>query len=68
VLAENEALEDDKRRLDYLTELVQWEPHLSGKPGPDGSVFVSVDAAGKGSGEGATLREAIDVARKQQAA
>ena len=59
-LGEREALVEDKKRLDYLTHLVQWKTSLYRKSEADASVVV--DAAGKGSGEGATLREAIDAA------
>jgi hypothetical protein len=62
-LAERETLAEDKKRLDYLTQLVQWKTSLYRAPGPDGSVVV--DATGKGFGEGVTLRGAIDAARSQ---
>jgi hypothetical protein len=59
-LGERDALVEDKKRLDYLTHLVQWKTSLYRKSEADASVVV--DAAGNGSGEGATLREAIDAA------
>jgi hypothetical protein len=62
-LAERDALAEDKKRLDYLTGLVQAKASLYSTPGPDGSIVV--DAAGKGFGEGGTLRGAIDAARSQ---
>jgi hypothetical protein len=65
-LRERDALAEDRKRLDYLTHLVQWKTSLYRKPEADGSIVV--DAAGKGSGEGATLREAIDTARMQERA
>jgi hypothetical protein len=64
VLTERDVLATDRERLDYLSSLVQWKPSLYGTGGPNGSV--SLEAAGHGSGEGATLREAIDAARSQQ--
>lgn len=65
VLAEREELLQDKKRLDYLTELVQWKPSLYRASGSNGSVFV-VDAAEQGLSEGACLRGAIDAARGQR--
>jgi hypothetical protein len=62
-LAEREALAEDRKRLDYLTDLVQWKTSLHSTPGPDGSIVL--DAGENGSGEGATLRGAIDAARSQ---
>ena len=62
VLAERDELVQDKKRLDYLTELVQWKTSLYHTSGSNGSLFV-VDAAEEGCGEGASLRGAIDVAR-----
>jgi hypothetical protein len=62
VLAERDELVQDKKRLDYLTELVQWKTSLYRTEGSNGSLFV-VDAAEKGLGEGASLRGAIDAAR-----
>jgi hypothetical protein len=64
VFAERDELAEDKRRLDYLTDLAQGQTSLYRKPGPDGSTVV--DASGRGLGEGATLREAIDAARSDQ--
>lgn len=61
-LAEREALVEDRRRLDYLTDLVQWKASLYSKEGA-----VVVDASGKAFGEGDTLRGAIDAARKEGA-
>lgn len=61
VFAERDELVEDKRRLDYLTDLSQGQTHLHCRSESDGSVIV--DASGKSSGEGATLREAIDAAR-----
>jgi hypothetical protein len=66
VLAERDALAEDRVRLDYLGTLVQCKPSLYHTPGPEGSIVV--DAADDGYGEGGTLREAIDAARKQRAA
>jgi hypothetical protein len=64
VLAERDGLAEDKKRLDYLTHLVQWKASLYRRAESDGSIVV--DAAGKGFGEGVTLRGAIDAARSQQ--
>jgi hypothetical protein len=65
VLAEREALAEDKSRLDYLTDLVQWKTSLYRAPEGDGPVVV--DASGKGFGQGITLRGAIDAARSERA-
>jgi len=62
-LRERDSLAEDRKRLDSLNHLVQWKTSLYRKPEADGSVVV--DVAGKGSGEGATLREAIDAACSQ---
>jgi hypothetical protein len=59
-LGERDALAEDKKRLDYLTHLAQWKTSLYRKSEANGPIVV--DAADKGSGEGATLREAIDAA------
>jgi hypothetical protein len=67
ILADRDELLEDRKRLDYLAELVQWKPSLYRSSGSDGSVFV-VDAAGEGLGEGTSLRGAIDAARSQRAA
>jgi hypothetical protein len=66
VLAEHDALTEDRKRLDYLTHLVQWKTSLYRAPGSDGSIVV--DASGKGFGEAGTLRGAIDAARSQDVA
>jgi hypothetical protein len=66
VLADRNTLVEDRRRLDYLTELVAGKPTLYRTPGADGAVCV--DAGGKGFGEGGSLREAIDAARRRRAA
>ena len=66
VLAEREELVQDKKRLDYLSEIAQWKPSLYRTSGSNGSVFV-VDAAEKGLGEGSSLRGAIDAARVPRA-
>jgi hypothetical protein len=63
VLTERDQLAEDKKRLDYLTYLVQWEPRLHRKPEPEGGVRVDIGA--RGSAEGLTLREAIDQARRR---
>jgi DNA repair exonuclease SbcCD ATPase subunit len=60
-LAERETLVQDRRRLDYLSDLVQWKASLYSKAGSDGAVVV--EASGKAFGEGGTLRGAIDAAR-----
>jgi hypothetical protein len=67
VLAERDELVEDRKRLDYLTELAPWKPNLCRTQASEGSLFV-VDATGKEFGEGATLRGAIDAARAQQEA
>jgi hypothetical protein len=66
VLAEHDALVEDKKRVDYLTDLVPWKPRLYRRPDANGSVFL--DAADKATGEGVTLREAIDAARHHRRA
>ena len=66
VLAERDTLAEDRKRLDYLTQLVQRKTSLYRTPGPDGSIVVDVD--GEGFGEGVTLRGAIDAARNENAA
>jgi hypothetical protein len=66
VMAEHDALVEDRKRLDYLTDLVPWKPRLYRRPDSNGSVLL--DAADKGTGEGVTLREAIDAARHHQRA
>jgi hypothetical protein len=65
-LAERDMLVEDRRRLDYLTDLVQWKASLYSKGGSDGGVVV--DASGKALGEGDTLRGAIDAARNVEGA
>jgi hypothetical protein len=65
-LTEREALMDDKKRLDYLSRIVTRGPRLYRTPGAAGSVVV--EANGRGSGEGDTLREAVDAARNREAA
>jgi hypothetical protein len=64
-LAEREALAEDKKRLDYLTDLVHEKTSLYKAPGHDGAIVV--EAAGLGAREGVTLRGAIDAARSQAA-
>ena len=53
-LAERDALAEDKRRLDYLTDLAQEKASF-------------VEAAGLGARAGVTLRGAIDAARREAA-
>jgi hypothetical protein len=65
-LTEREMLAEDKKRLDYLSQLVACEPRLYRTPGVDASVVV--DATDKGSSKGENLREALDAARNQVAA
>lgn len=66
VLAERNALVEDRHRLDYLGELVAGKPTLYRSTDANG--VVCVDAGGKGFGEGRSLREALDAARGRQAA
>ena len=66
VLSERETLAEDAKRLDYLSRLVASGPNLYRTPGADGSVVVEAD--GGGSGRGGTLREALDQARRREAA
>jgi hypothetical protein len=65
-LTERETLMDDKKRLDYLSRIATNGTRLYRAPGADGSVVV--EANGKGSGEGRSLREAVDAARTREAA
>jgi hypothetical protein len=66
VLAERDSLAQDKKRLDYLTQLVQRKVSLYRQSEPDGPTVL--DAAGQGVGEGETLREAIDAAQRRRVA
>jgi hypothetical protein len=65
-LTERETLAEDKKRLDFLSHIVTSGPRLYRTPGANGSVVV--EANGKESGEGGTLREAVDSARNREAA
>jgi len=65
-LGERDALAEDKNRLDYLTHLVELKTSLHCTTGADASIVLG--AAGNVSGEGATLRGAIDVARSRERA
>jgi hypothetical protein len=63
---ERAVLAEDKKRLDYLTHLVQLKKSLHCTSGADASIVL--DAVGIESREGATLREAIDAARSRELA
>jgi hypothetical protein len=67
VLAERDELVNDRKRLDYLTQLSQWKPNLCRTQTSEGLLF-TVETSGKEFGEGATLRGAIDAARAQDEA